>query len=1180
MNIFANKNIWKKIVIIFILITTISFVAPKPVSATIGGTIGGAIRDLSLAVGDGIVWALHRLILEQDNSLVRIDISFKIWAAIGAGIAAALAIAALVIIAATGVGAVIEAVVGATVVISASTVVAISVAGGIFVGVTVYEKDFWQDDIVILPIYTLTPETIFANQVPMFNVNFFNGNQEAINEGDLDVTKWQYTELLKTSYNLWKSDATGTEGEATRETVSKTIKEKCGYSLDDFTENGKEISGDNWQSQQIINAINNGGGASNIRYFEIYVNNEQTEIYRLEAYDDTPWEQDNRIETRYNYGLYLVQHPNKEPIYPISNDLHDIIAKWYYMLWIIATVGMMSVLVYVGIKILISSTSPQKAKYKQLLGDWLVGMILLFTMHFIMIFANKFVDNITEFLKGSIGTTVQMSKIEYKSGYDDEFKKNGIEFVDTYGEATANNSKVYRTQDKKYFFWTTSMMGQIRMLSSGNLSESESAFGYTVMFTVMVFYTCLFTWTYIKRVVYMAFLTLIAPLVALTYPIDKANDGQAQGFNYWFKEYLFNLLLQPMHLLLYTVLVSSAAELATKNFVYALVALGFIGTGEKIVRQMFNFSKANTPGAFAGPAGAAMAIQGMRWLFGHGPKGGPGGQKPEVEGGNNKKINGPKNYGSPDQIRALMGSDNNNGGERVTKGSGKGERQGTTQGGRTAVGGGTREKESGEESVTARMREAEMDNSVGLPDQEDVTMWNREQMLEGAENNDNQIQPLSGNELVQNLREAGQSDEEIAELLEGEGYSNNDISGLMGTGDELFPNGDQWDNYTYTTSPDENGDYNIPMNNQWKEEPEDAGSLDGSDAIDGEHDVEKPEQQKEYEPTKGEKFRRGFSDVSAYYISGMGQKLKRNVKNVRPIRTLAGAVAGGAMGTIGLAAAIASGDPKNLIQYTAAGVAGGYKIGSNTVDAAGRTVRSLGVEGSLDTYERSALGEKAYKEKKLKEQAKKEAAKEENIRYVQEKMKLSRIEATKKLKEMAPTYMKQNINKVEDWVNIENTMQKARFTQEQAMGAHKISQMVDSEHSYGEKAEQAALDKIAKTLTKGDYTEARRYLEAARTYDNVSNGRPLTTRARTSGSGPIQNARTTTSSTTAQRTTNSNRTTTSRNSRTSSRTTNSNRGAQRSSAGATRPLSRSTSRKPATTKPDSDGPTNPIRTKM
>ena len=47
---------------------------------------------------------------------------------------------------------------------------------------------------------------------------------------------------------------------------------------------------------------------------------------------------------------------------------------------------------------------------------------------------------------------------------------------------------------------------------------------------------------------------MIAPFVALTYPIDKLNDGQAQGFNKWLKEYIFNLLIQPMHLLLYTIL--------------------------------------------------------------------------------------------------------------------------------------------------------------------------------------------------------------------------------------------------------------------------------------------------------------------------------------------------------------------------------------------------------------------------------------------------------------------------------------------------------------------------------------------------------------------------------------------------------------------------------------------------
>ena len=52
---------------------------------------------------------------------------------------------------------------------------------------------------------------------------------------------------------------------------------------------------------------------------------------------------------------------------------------------------------------------------------------------------------------------------------------------------------------------------------------------------MLIIYTIRFTWTYLKRVVNMAFLTLIAPVVALTYPIDKVADGKAQAFNLWIK---------------------------------------------------------------------------------------------------------------------------------------------------------------------------------------------------------------------------------------------------------------------------------------------------------------------------------------------------------------------------------------------------------------------------------------------------------------------------------------------------------------------------------------------------------------------------------------------------------------------------------------------------------------------
>ena len=130
---------------------------------------------------------------------------------------------------------------------------------------------------------------------------------------------------------------------------------------------------------------------------------------------------------------------------------------------------------------------------------------------------------------------------------------------------------------------------------------SWNSIGYTIVFIALVIYTVMFLIIYLKRVIYMAFLTMIAPLVALTYPIDKISDGQAQAFNMWLKEYVYNLLLQPFHLLLYTMLIGSAMEMATNNMIYTLVALGFLIPAEKLLRRFFGFDqKAPEAGSIVG----------------------------------------------------------------------------------------------------------------------------------------------------------------------------------------------------------------------------------------------------------------------------------------------------------------------------------------------------------------------------------------------------------------------------------------------------------------------------------------------------------------------------------------------------------------------------------------------------
>ena len=178
------------------------------------------------------------------------------------------------------------------------------------------------------------------------------------------------------------------------------------------------------------------------------------------------------------------------------------------------------------------------------------------------------------------------------------------------------------TQDEsgvEHFIWPTNLMGKARMevqiepegMTSDDLLIRQ--FGYTLIFVALVIYTIMFLFRYLKRLLMLTFLTIIAPFVAMTYPLDKLNDGNAQAFNMWLKEYIFNLLIQPVHLVLYTVLIGSAMDFAADKLLYSIAALGFMLEAEKIMRRFFGFDKASTlEGGSA--LGGALAMQGINQL--------------------------------------------------------------------------------------------------------------------------------------------------------------------------------------------------------------------------------------------------------------------------------------------------------------------------------------------------------------------------------------------------------------------------------------------------------------------------------------------------------------------------------------------------------------------------------------
>lgn len=259
----------------------------------------------------------------------------------------------------------------------------------------------------------------------------------------------------------------------------------------------------------------------------------------------------------------------------VAVKLQPVIASWYVAIRTMSIVGLLSVLVYLGIRMLLSSLAADRAKYKQMLFDWVVAICLVFALHYIMSFALTMAETVTAMISS-----------------------------DAEGMFTVNATKLDGVGTSTYgITFGSNLMSYVRfMIQAGDLNVKIAFFALYIM---LVIYSVRFTWVYLKRVVNMAFLTLIAPMVALTYPIDKVSDGKAQAFNMWMKEFTYNALIQPLHLLLYVVLLGSAVQLAADNPIYAIVCLGFIIAAEKLMKSMFGFGKASggTLGSLAGAAG-------------------------------------------------------------------------------------------------------------------------------------------------------------------------------------------------------------------------------------------------------------------------------------------------------------------------------------------------------------------------------------------------------------------------------------------------------------------------------------------------------------------------------------------------------------------------------------------------
>ncbi len=300
----------------------------------------------------------------------------------------------------------------------------------------------------------------------------------------------------------------------------------------------------------------------------------------------------------------------------VTQALHEVVASWYVVLRNLAIVILLSVLLYVGIRMVISSTAGDKAKYKQMLMDWLVALCILFFLHYVMSFILTLVDTLVDGISGANQDIVVGIYTDSTSGT--LVQSSSIPDPENPGQ---------NLMEGEPLLYKTDLTGICRLFVQSK--DLSSKLVYLILYLALVIYTVMFTWIYVKRAITVAFLTLMAPLIAITYPIDRIKDGQAQAFNIWLREFVFNALLQPFHLILYTIFLGSSIEIATKNPIYAILFLAFIIPSEKLLRRMFGFDNSETAGSIGSAAklfGGAAVLKSAGNLVGRIGRGGKGGK--------------------------------------------------------------------------------------------------------------------------------------------------------------------------------------------------------------------------------------------------------------------------------------------------------------------------------------------------------------------------------------------------------------------------------------------------------------------------------------------------------------------------------------------------------------------------
>ena len=249
------------------------------------------------------------------------------------------------------------------------------------------------------------------------------------------------------------------------------------------------------------------------------------------------------------YSIFDINFLNTTgvPAYSVLGKYQNTIAVWYFSIRNIAIVANCFILIYIGIRMAISTVGEKKAKYKKMLINWFISVIIVYFMHYIIIVLFSLHDFFIDLIKSFAAGTTGFEKLIMENSFGTLVSARGWDQVP-----------------------------------------------YLIILYVFMYYELKFFIMYIKRTFSVGFLFIVSPLITITYAIDAVKDGKSQVFNRWLREFIYNIFIQAIHAIVYTVFIISVGEIVKEIPLFGIFLFLSLSRAEKIVEKTFKLSSSIT----------------------------------------------------------------------------------------------------------------------------------------------------------------------------------------------------------------------------------------------------------------------------------------------------------------------------------------------------------------------------------------------------------------------------------------------------------------------------------------------------------------------------------------------------------------------------------------------------------